>query len=103
MPDVSICSRRSQFSVTVLALRQTQNYLAVLNKSNLPCIAFPSRGRDVQHPTDDKPSTLLTLDETIGVLENLRCGCWSLDQGELIQLLQRHFDVILSQKLLSES
>jgi hypothetical protein len=68
---------------------------------NLPRIAFPSRRRDVQHPTDDKPSIFLTLDETIGVLENLRRGCSTLYQGELIQLLQSHFNVILPQKLLS--
>ena len=96
MTDVSICSRRSQFSVAVLALRQTQNYFAVLNKSKLPCIAFPSRGRDVQYPMDDKPGTFLTLDETIGVFENLRAGRGTLDQRELVQFLQCHFNVILS-------
>jgi hypothetical protein len=62
----------------------------------------------VQQLAGNKPSALLTifrlphiLDETIGMLENLRCGCWALHQGELIQPLQRHFDVIFSQKLLS--
>ena len=42
------------------------------------------------------------LDETVGVLENLRCGRRALDQGELIQLLQCYLNLILSQKLLSK-
>ena len=101
MTDVSIYSRRSPFVATVLALRQTQNYLTVFNKSNLPCIAFSSRGRDVQQPTDDKPGIFLTTDETIGVLENLRRGCETLDYGELIQFLQCHFNDTVYRKLLS--
>jgi len=76
MTDVSICSCRSSSAVTVLALRQTQSYLAVFNKSKL-------------------------TNETTGVLENLRRGCETLGYGELIQFLQCHFNGTVSRKLLS--
>jgi hypothetical protein len=59
--------------------------------------------------TSNEPRAFLTvldrphiLDEDIGVLENLRCGRLAPNQGELIQLLQRHFNIILSQKFLSD-
>jgi hypothetical protein len=51
--------------------------------------------------TGNESRAFLTLYKTVGELENLRCDYLALNHGELIQLLQRYFHIILSQKLLS--
>jgi hypothetical protein len=89
--------------------RSAQNYFTIFKKWNLPSAAFSSREKDVQQLMGYVSRAYLTvfhlphiLYKTVGVLESLHCGCLTLKQGELIQLPQRHFNITLSQKFLSD-
>ena len=52
--------------------------------------------------TGNESRAFLTLYKNVGALENLRCDHLALNQGEFIQLLQRYFNIVLSQKFLSD-